>query len=498
MDSSNVTRRNFVGMGAMVAAGMGMGALAAKPAQAHDNSWDAERGLGSVDLHVPEGAVDPTTLAVNNGGNLNNLDDVTDLAANWYVPGDPWSEELKDLTNAQLDAMILDQKMVTEDYVTPSGKTIPAVYINLRNKLNRIGAGMGSAIEENEHAWDFVMLLFSEDDAQHLLEMPMYKTFSAVDYAAASGRDLEECKEILADMGDRGLITIRVRAGVPYYELMTMEPGIWERNIHRIDDPVYVNAHHNSCGTDMNVGFNETPVPQLMVFPCSMDVVEGEPVPYTSWEDAILLQEDICIIPCACRAASDTLGTRTLGCEERFGKETCIFMGDPGRFMIDHGYGRQVTPEECVEIVKENMDKGLVPEMIWTKTQEIMCQCCLCDCGVMGAYHAYGCEGEIMDYCSPYNLKYDADACIGCGACVERCPMGAITIDDDGKCVMDHQCIRCGQCAYICPAEARKLTAKPANEIRLPADDWKAKELQKARRRMLQGLIHDFDPADMK
>ena len=35
---SNVTRRNFVGMGAMVAAGMGMGALAAKPAQAHDNS----------------------------------------------------------------------------------------------------------------------------------------------------------------------------------------------------------------------------------------------------------------------------------------------------------------------------------------------------------------------------------------------------------------------------------------------------------------------------
>lgn len=41
MDSSNVTRRNFVGMGAMVAAGMGMAGLAAKPAQAHDNSWDA-------------------------------------------------------------------------------------------------------------------------------------------------------------------------------------------------------------------------------------------------------------------------------------------------------------------------------------------------------------------------------------------------------------------------------------------------------------------------
>ena len=146
----------------------------------------------------------------------------------------------------------------------------------------------------------------------------------------------------------------------------------------------------------------------------------------------------------------------------------------------------------CIQIVKDNVDKGLVPEMIWTKTQEIMCQCCLCDCDVMGAYHAYGCEGEIMDYCSCYNLKYDTDKCIKCGLCLERCPMGAITFGDDGFCVMDRQCIRCGQCAYVCPADARALVAKPADEIRLPADDWKAKELDKARRRMVQGLIHDF------
>ena len=159
------------------------------------------------------------------------------------------------------------------------------------------------------------------------------------------GHDVDQVGD--AQDVDDDVITIRVRAGVPYYELMTMEPGIWERNIYRINDPEYVNAHHNSCGTDMNIGFNETPIPQLMVFPCSADVVEGDMVPYTSWEDAIRLQEDICIIPCACRAASDTLGTRTPGCEERFGKETCIFMGDPGRYMIDHGYGRQVTSEEC-------------------------------------------------------------------------------------------------------------------------------------------------------
>ncbi len=395
-------------------------------------------------------------------------------------------------TNEELDAMVLDQTMVTTDYVTPSGVTIPAVYINLRNRMNRIGAGMGSDIEENEHAWDFLRLLFSEDDAQHVMEMPMYKTFSAVDYAAVSGRPVEECKTILADLGDRGLLQMRIRAGVPYYELMTMEPGMWERNIFRIEDKEYVEAHHASCGTDMNVGFNETNVPQLMVLPVSPDVVEGELLPYTSWEDAIRLQEDICVIPCACRKAADTLGTRDPECAERFGTETCIFMGDPGRYMIDHGIGRQLTADECVEFVKENIEHGLVPEMIWTKTQEIMCQCCLCDCGVMGAYHAYGCEGEIMDYCSNYTLKYDKDTCISCGQCLERCPMGAITFDENNVCVMDHQCIRCGQCAYICPATARKLIPQPIEEFVAPPDNWQTKEQGKARRRMAQGLIHDF------
>lgn len=461
--SPSLDRRGFFGM----LGAMGMGAM----------------GLGMAGC-APRQIADAQPLAVTREG----------------LPGEPGLDGIAGIadmetqyTDQQLDAMIMDQTMVTTDHVTPGGKRIPAAYINLRNRLNRIGAGMGSDIEDSETAWDFPMYLFSEEDAVHLCEMPMYKVFSAMDYAMVSGRSIEECEAICADMGDRGLIQCRWREGVPYYELMTMEPGIWERNISHIDEPGYVEAHHGSVGTDMNTGFNETPVPQLMVLPCSPDVVEGDMLPYTSWENAIRQQKTIAIIPCACRRAADTLGTRDPECAERFGTETCIFMGEPGRYMIEHGIGRQVTADECVEFVKENVERGLVPEIIWTKTQEIMCQCCLCDCGVMGAYHAYGCEGEIMQYCSNYLLDYDQDVCISCGKCLDRCPMGAITMED-GVCKMDHQCIRCGQCAYICPQQARKLVAKPADQVVEPPDDWHTKELGKARRRMVQGLIHDFIP----
>lgn len=46
------------------------------------------------------------------------------------------------------------------------------------------------------------------------------------------------------------------------------------------------------------------------------------------------------------------------------------------------------------------------------------------------------------------------DACISCGACVEACPVNAIS-EGDGKYVIDAEaCISCGACAGECPVEA--------------------------------------------
>lgn len=46
------------------------------------------------------------------------------------------------------------------------------------------------------------------------------------------------------------------------------------------------------------------------------------------------------------------------------------------------------------------------------------------------------------------------DACIACGACVEECPVSAIS-EGDGKYVIDAEaCISCGACAGACPVGA--------------------------------------------
>ena len=56
------------------------------------------------------------------------------------------------------------------------------------------------------------------------------------------------------------------------------------------------------------------------------------------------------------------------------------------------------------------------------------------------------------------NNMIDQDKCIGCGTCVQLCPVGAISFNEEGKAVIDpNKCIKCGTCEASCPVNAIKI-----------------------------------------
>jgi MinD superfamily P-loop ATPase len=69
----------------------------------------------------------------------------------------------------------------------------------------------------------------------------------------------------------------------------------------------------------------------------------------------------------------------------------------------------------------------------------------------------------------------DAELCIGCGDCVERCQFGALAVPDD-VCEVDYgRCVGCGVCTTVCPADALHLERRPEGKAApLPADrkEW--------------------------
>lgn len=59
--------------------------------------------------------------------------------------------------------------------------------------------------------------------------------------------------------------------------------------------------------------------------------------------------------------------------------------------------------------------------------------------------------------------KIDPNKCIACHTCmgVCPCPVCAISVDADGKCVIDpNKCMSCGMCATQCPVSAIAPEAK--------------------------------------
>ena len=54
-------------------------------------------------------------------------------------------------------------------------------------------------------------------------------------------------------------------------------------------------------------------------------------------------------------------------------------------------------------------------------------------------------------------VKVDIDKCVGCSACVETCPVNALTMNGDKVAVDGDKCIDCGACLGACPTEALEL-----------------------------------------
>lgn len=51
-------------------------------------------------------------------------------------------------------------------------------------------------------------------------------------------------------------------------------------------------------------------------------------------------------------------------------------------------------------------------------------------------------------------FKVDKEKCIGCQACVDACPVGAISMENNKAVIDGAKCIDCGRCAQVCPQGA--------------------------------------------
>ena len=179
--------------------------------------------------------------------------------------------------------------------------------------------------------------------------------------------------------------------------------------------------------------------------------------PYNRVKDLIAAQDQIAVTACICQKEQQLLGHT---CDKP--EETCMAFGDFAQYYQDNQMGRPVSKKEAVGIIDRAEQMGLVLSPSNTQELAALCCCCTCCCPVLRfAKMTPRPADRIRSY---YTARIDADRCLACGDCIERCPMDAITESDEASQIIDGRCIGCGLCASTCPEVAIALIAKPGME----------------------------------
>ncbi|MFX1378695.1 MAG: ATP-binding protein [Promethearchaeota archaeon] len=207
---------------------------------------------------------------------------------------------------------------------------------------------------------------------------------------------------------------------------------------------------NNIDGEEINIIVNE-----------ELEVPEEKIIISQKVEEIINRFDDIAVGHCFCRHHQDLL---TKPCKQTNLRENCFTFGKSARFVAEQGFGRIISKDEALSIFRASKKDGLVhkawhPHSDISRPETSICNCCKCCCGTFNLWRT----GTIaMINSTNFLAQIDKNKCIGCGTCLEKCPVDAVQGDNNNKAEVDKElCIGCGVCAYFCPENAIKLLEVP-------------------------------------
>ncbi|RJP24749.1 MAG: 4Fe-4S dicluster domain-containing protein [Candidatus Abyssobacteria bacterium SURF_5] len=327
-------------------------------------------------------------------------------------------------------------------------------YIKLREFLDQFPIGF--PLTPSGVEMEILKRLFTREEAKlAVLLTPMPEDASQV--AARTGLDERELEEKLEAMSRKGLVFRIRRNGKAQYRAAPFMIGLYEYSVKKIDKELaklfqeyYEAAYLDEMGASNVPGFKVLPVDENV----KADMVL---FPYHRLKESIKAARKIAVADCVCRKEGKLVGK---GCNHPI--ETCLSFGAAAEYYIENAMGREITADEAIRIVEEADRSGLVHAGANAKHLSNVCNCCPCCCASMKGITQRG-HSKQKYFNALFEAIVNQDECTACESCVERCPVGAITVDEAAQVERD-KCLGCGLCASACPVEAIDLRLREDRE----------------------------------
>jgi electron transport complex protein RnfB len=333
------------------------------------------------------------------------------------------------------------------------------VYERLADALDRLPNGFPRTASKVEIA--ILKKIFSPEEASLACQLSGHREPLDV-IAERIGLSMEEAGAKLASMAESGLVLFAQKAGKPLFRLAPFIVGIYEAQLDTMDHEL---AHlvEDYLVNGGAAGIMK-PQPALhRVIPAQKAVKSEWILPYDDVRQILLSAKSFGLRDCICRVQQDQISRRR--CD--FPLRTCLyfspFESQPGPL--------DVSREEALEFLDKAEEIGLVHTVSNVmKGVGYVCNCCGCCCGILRGINDYGIENSVAQ--ANYFAVIDPGECQGCGTCIERCQVHAIS-DKDGVSVVDRKrCIGCGLCVTGCPNNVARLRRKPDAEVVHPPADF--------------------------
>ena len=279
----------------------------------------------------------------------------------------------------------------------------------------------------------------------------------------------------LMEIAKRGIIWFSKKEGKPHFRLAPFIVGIYEAHLENMDHEF---AHlFEEYMADGGAAGLMKPQPALhRVVPAQAAAKSEWILPYDDVRKIIMSSKSFRVRDCICRVQQDFTDQRK--CD--FSLKMCLNFSPIERPPSPNA----ISQEEALAILDKAEEIGLV-HTVSNIAKDIfyVCNCCGCCCGILRGITDWGIERSVA-YANYYAV-IDPDECTGCGTCIERCQVHAISEKNGVSVVKQEQCIGCGLCVTGCPNEVAKLQRKPDSEIVHPPADYATWEKERLHNRGL-------------
>lgn len=307
--------------------------------------------------------------------------------------------------------------------------------------------------------------LFTREEAHLAVHLSPMAPEAPGKLADRLGLDPGRVAGMLDDMADRGLIYSSTRNGEKWYKLLQLVPGIFElqfmkgeyteraKELARLFDAYF---HASIPERESPSPLAEGAIHMARVIPIEQTLVPTLNVfPFEVASKYIQENQPITVSICYCRHEKRLLDR---GC--KYPDEVCLQLGPFAEFVKERGFGREIDKAEALDILKKSAEAGLIHTSSNTAERiDFICNCCTCCCGILQGVYQF--DDPVRSVSSNYEAVVDGEACSGCGECVDRCQMDAITMADNVAEIKIDRCIGCGVCVYHCPTQAITLKPRP-------------------------------------